>query len=54
MLNKDVNICNVCSCTMHGNEPANTRDDNQCAEEACAEAIQNYEAQQDILREASK
>ena len=54
MLNKDVNICNVCRCTMHGNEPANTRDDNQCAEEACAEAIQNYEAQQDILREASK
>lgn len=42
MLNTDVNICNVCRCTQFGNEPANTREDNQCSEEACAEATKYY------------
>ena len=42
MLNTDVNICNVCRCTQFGNEPANTREDNQCSEEACAVATKHY------------
>lgn len=42
MLNLDVNICNECRCTQFGNEPANTREDNQCSEEACAEATERY------------
>lgn len=42
MLNLDVNICNECRCTQFGNEPANTREDNQCSEEACAEATRCY------------
>ncbi len=46
MLNTDVNICNACRCTHFGNEPANTNDDNQCNEEACAEATQHYNEEQ--------
>ena len=46
MLNTDVNICNACKCTHFGNEPANTNDDNQCNEEACAEATQHYNEEQ--------
>lgn len=42
MLNLDVNICNECRCTQFGNEPANTRGDNWCSEEACAEATKRY------------
>ena len=42
MLNTDVNICNACRCTQFGNEPANTREDNQCSEEACTEATKRY------------
>ena len=38
----DVHICNVCRCTQYGNEAANTRDDNQCTDADCAEAIERY------------
>lgn len=42
MLNTNVDICNACSCTRYGNEPANTRDDNKCDEFKCAEATEAY------------
>lgn len=42
MLNTNVDICNTCSCTCYGNEPANTRDGNKCDEFKCAEATEAY------------